>query len=217
MYLLDAYGIKNLIGDCFSKKFSWYEKSLLSSFFVFASLFCCAIPVGFLIPLFFLPYFLVIERKILLAQTNQNKLKNNDFLPSARRYFRSFCIFIVKIFGCIFIFPIFSLPFTSYILSECEDLDFKGVLILSGTLARGNRLKLFFHMLFLLAVLCLAVMVTFLGLLVAQNFVKIPQSVIMVCLIFVSLVTLFCVCIPLWEKFVEQIYLNSKSTPTKEW
>ena len=217
MFLLDAYGIKNLIGDCFSKKFSWYEKSLLSSFFVFALLSCLAIPFGFLIPLFSFPYFLVLEKKFLLAQTNQIKTAKNDFLPSARRYFRSFCVFIVKTFGCFLIFPIFCLPFTSYILSECEDLDFKGVLILSGTLARGNRLKLFFHILFLLAVLCLAVIVTFLGLLVAQNFVKIPQSVIMVCLIFVSLVTLFCVCIPLWEKFVEQIYLNSKSTPIKKW
>ena len=216
MFLLDAYGIKNLIGDCFSKKFSWYEKSLLSSFFVFALLSCLAIPFGFLIPLFFLPYFLVLEKKMFLAQTNQNKLKKNDFLPSARRYFRSFCIFIVKIFGCFLIFPIFCLPFTSYILSECEDLDFKGVLILSGTLARGNRLKLSFHMIFLLALLCLAVIATFLGLLVAQNFVKISKISMLVCLIFVSLVTLFCVCIPLWEKFVEQIYLNSKSTHTKE-
>lgn len=216
MNFLDAYEIKILFTDCFDRRYSWYEKSLFFSCLILCSFLLCLLPFGFFLFIFLLPYLLLVEKKVLLSQTKDTKLSKKDFFPSVRRYFRAFCIFLVKLIGSIFVFPLLSLSFTSYILSECEDLDFKGVLLLSGTISKGNRKKLFCYAVFLFAVASLSMIVTTLILLLFQSFVNFGARIWWICEIFALLMTVSCVCIPLWRKLIERTYLNSKFLHRKD-
>lgn len=211
MTLVDVFELKADFKNCFKLKSSWYEQAVLFSILTVLSLMLLFVKFGFVLLILLMPYHFVTEKTVLISKQNKEKLTWRDFVVSARRYGRFFCIFMIKLLGCVFVFPVLSLTFSSFVLSDCKELDFKGVLILSNELARGRRFKLFMYGLALFSMLLFGVVLAFLSLQIFRIFCQISTHTYAVVLLSVSLIILACVCIPMWRMYVEKLYLGQKT------
>ena len=211
MTFVDVFELKTNLKNCFKLNCSWYEDAVFFSMLTILSLLLLFVKFGFVLLILLLPYLLVVEKQVLIAKRNNKKLTWRDFVFSARRYGRFFCVFLTKILGHIFIFPALSLTFSNFILSDCKELDFKGVLILSNELARGKRFKIFMYGLTLFSMFLFSVMLAFLILQFVEIFCNVSTQFYAIVLIGASLSSLICLCIPMWRMYVEKLYLGQKT------
>ena len=216
MFLIDIDEIKNLFLSCFNGKETWYERCLVCLVVFFALLLICLLPYGFVLPLFVLPYFLIVKKTVLLSNCYQRKISWKKLLLSARRYGRSFCIIATKVLCGILLVPLLSFVFTGYVQCECEELDYKGVLMLSRELVKGCRGKIFMFLLFLV---CLSVFsfATVLGVvIILKTTCNLSSQAQIILMLLGGLILLIFVILPLWEKYIENLYLRRKSGKIEE-
>ncbi len=214
MFLVDIYEIKNVTLSCFRGSGSWYEKSLLFSVLILMCLLFCILPFGFVVPLLLLPYIFIVQKDFMLTREKKKLMKRLWF--SARRYGRCLCIFVVKMVSGILVIPFLSFVFVGHIQSECEELDFKGVLLLSKELSRGNRLKIFLFLLFLGFLISIFVSIGFACLVLLKSCCTLSYQVQLSLLFGTLTFALVFIILPLWEKYVEDFYLKQKRLKTKE-
>ncbi len=214
MFLVDIYEIKNVTLSCFRGSGSWYEKSLLFSVLILMCLLFCILPFGFVVPLLLLPYIFIVQKDFMLTREKKKLMKRLWF--SARRYGRCLCIFVVKMVSGILVIPFLSFVFVGHIQSECEELDFKGVLLLSKELSRGNRLKIFLFLLFLIFLISIFVSIGFACLVLLKSCCTLSYQVQLSLLFGTLTFALVFIILPLWEKYVEDFYLKQKRLKTKE-
>jgi len=216
MILIEAKNIKSSIVASFNGKSVWYEKDLVFSILAALFFLLCFLPFGFVAPVIFLPYVFALQKKCLFACKEKRRLKAREIFFSARRFGRCFCIFITKIFSLLLILPFWSLSFTSQILSECEDLDFKGVVLLSFELTKGNKLKVLQCQIFGLAFLAFSASVSFgivclLHLIFGLSlFAQLTIFVLIICLV------LFCFILPVCEKWIESLFISARNDRIKD-
>ena len=214
MHLVDIYEIKKVILSCFREEGVWYEKSLLFSVLILTSFLFCILPFGFVVSLLLLPYIFVVQKDIMLAGSRKTFLKR--FWLSARRYGRCLCIFVTKLASAVFVIPFLSLVFVGHIQSECEELDFKGVILLSRELSQRNKLKIFSYLLFLAFLLSISVSIGFTFLILLKACCQLSHQAQLSVMFGVLVFALVFVILPLWEKYMEGLYLRLKSLKTKE-
>lgn len=123
---------------------------------------------------------------------------------------------MTKLLGGVFVLPLLTLVFTGYIQSECEELDFKGVILLSRELVRGSRFKV---LLFALCLYCLFVVwfsLVSVVVLVLKNHLGLSRRAMVIVMLSAMLIALVFAILPLWGKFVESLYLKLKKDKIKE-
>lgn len=207
MLLSDFDEIKTAVKTCFFGDKMWYEKSLLFTTALLLTLSSSLLPYGFVLSILILPYLLFAKTK---AQMTETKLAPKTFLLSARRYGRCFCLFVTKVLSAIFVLPFLSLTFSKHIQCDCKDLDFKGVLLLSRELARGVRQRIFAFGLFLLAVFALCGGLFAGATILLKKWLFLPNFAQITILFGGLFVMLAIFVLPVWDKYIENLYLRLK-------
>ncbi len=211
MKCLDFSPIKINFRSCFKLKSSWYERAVIFAVLIEIACLLLFVRYGFVSLLLVLPYLLVVEKKVLISKQNNKSLTWRNFVLSARRYGRCLCVFMIRLLGLVFIYPFFSLTFSSFVLSDCEELDFKGVLILSNELSKGKRLKMFMYFLMLFSVCLSIIIVSFLILQLTSRLCAVPMNIYKMVLFGVGFFVVACFLVPMWRKYVEMLYLEQKT------
>ncbi len=202
--------------SCFKTQSSWYETELFFSVLTVSTFLFCLLPFGFVATVFLLPYIIVAEKMVLVCKAEKRKFFCRNFLFSARRYGRCFCILITRVVSVVLVVPYLSLAFSSFILSDCKELDYKGVLILSNELSKGNKAKMIWQMLFLSACFVLQEIIVFGLAKFVGIFTTVSPQVLFKILLSFALVGVVCIYLPLWRKYIENLYLDSKWQKLKE-
>lgn len=206
-----AFQIKTNIKDCFKTKSSWFESALIFAMLTQLLLLLFYVKFGFVLLLLVLPYLVVIEKKVLISKTGKDRLTWRDFVFSARRYGRCFCVFVAKILGGLFIYPLLSLTFSSFVLCDCKDLDFKGVLLLSNELSKGKKIKIMLYFLTIISILLCMIEILFLFLQLIDAFCFVPINVYWIVMLSGLSFGIACFVFPMWRKFCEKLYLLQKT------
>lgn len=214
MFLIDAKVIRETFANCFQKNWKWYEDCLLFSLVIFVVMLGCIVPFGFFIPIFLLPYFFTIEKACLLARDERKTFGFKKIFYSARRYGRCFCIYCVKMLTSLFSF--FSLSFVGHILAECRDLDFKGVLLLSRELTKGEKLKILSIWIFCLFLFTTLFIICFLITLLLKEIFSLSLHFQVTIFLGAILLSLEFFIFPFWNKSLEGLYKQAKLNKVSE-
>ncbi len=219
----DITQIRNII---FSEK---NEKEQESSIYdiIFANLIALAgimlsafIPIlSFALPILFYIYIEVGLYGFIMQKQLDIKTKFENLFVSLKKYVRVFCVFVIKMILIMFWLCIFIVPgvvcflnycFTANILFETDNLDAKGVLILSKELVKGYRATIFLYMGIALASLAVAVTAMFLILMLFDVFFVISPTFYIIFLIVAMMLDFILVALPLVETVIVNCYIDAK-------
>ena len=214
MFLFDAKVIRETFTNCFKRNWYWYEASLIFSLIIFVVMLGCIVSFGFFIPIFLLPYFFTIEKACLLAREERKTFGIKKIFYSARRYGRCLCIYCVKLLTSLFSF--FSLSFVGHILAECRDLDFKGVLLLSRELTKGEKLKILSIWIFSLFLFTTLSIICFLISLLLKEIFSLSLQFHVTVFLSTILFSLTFLVFPFWNKSLEGLYRQAKVSKVAE-
>ncbi len=178
------------------------------------------IPIlSFALPALVLIYFEVGLFGYVAAKENGDAAKLEDIFISLKKYIRIFCVFVIKtlmiaFWTCLFIVPgvicFLNYCFSANILYESDDLDAKGVLLLSKELVKGKRYTIFFYMLLALVAICVAASSMFLIILLFDAFLFVPQIYYVIFICLAGLITLLLVSLPMVQIAIADCYLAAK-------
>lgn len=178
------------------------------------------IPVlSFALPALVLIYFEVGLFGYVAAREDGKDVGLEKLFVPLKKYIRIFCVFVIKAVLIVFWLCLFIVPgvicflnycFCANILFESDDLDAKGVLILSKELVKGKRLTIFFYMLLALVAICVAASSMFLIILLFDAFLFVPPIYYVIFISLAAMLTLFLVALPMVQISIADCYLAAK-------
>ncbi len=186
---------------------------------IFLSLF---LPLAnFALPVLVFFYFEVGVAKFLLCKERGLACRYEQIFVSLAKYMKIFCLSVVKIFMALFGLILFVVPgvicllnhcFTPFVLAENDELDVKGILMLSKELVYGFRWKIFlFAMLGLLALGASGALM-FLIVLLFDAFLVVPMFVYVICIVMAVVLALIVLALPMVQIAITDYYILAKQT-----
>lgn len=189
-----------------------------------------AIVLSMFIPVvsFGLPFLIAIYFEIGLwgyiykKEKGQN-CRYEDVFVSIKKYIKIFCMAVAKIFMVLFWTVMFIVPgvicllnlsFTGLILYESDDLDVKGIIMLSKELTKGYRWVIFFWALVSLASICVAMSLAFMIIVLFDYFLVVSNIVYIVVVLSAAILDFVLFALPMMEFTITDCYILSKQKRT---
>lgn len=175
--------------------------------------------LSFGLPILFFIYFEPSLAGFILNSQMSKTAKYENLFENIKNFIRNFCVFVVKMVVIIFYLCIFIIPgiisfldfcFTPLILYESENLDAKGVLMLSKELVKGKRLQIFWCLIFSFFVVCAVTGIMILVVYLFGLFMIIPFNFYLIFGIIAGVLSSILFALPFTEISITSVYIASK-------
>lgn len=209
------YNTKRTISDLILANAFVVAVIIISAFIPFLSL---------SFPLLFSIYFEVGLSIFVLKKEKGQYSKYEDLFVSLKKYIKIFCVAIIKLilvvlWSILLVVPgiicLLKYSFTSFILAENNEIDAKGILMLSGELTKGYRLMICFWGLISLASICVAMSLMFSIILIFDIFLNVPSVVYVVFVIASGIFDFIVLAMPMMQVSLADYYIMSKQEKQK--
>ena len=180
--------------------------------------------ISLALPILFAIYFEVGLSLFVLKKERGELCKYEDLFVSIKKYIKIFCTAVVKMVlvtvgMVLLIVPgviwLISYSFTGLILAESDDLDVKGVLILSKELTKGYKWQICFWGLLSLAAVCVVMTLVFLIILIFDIFLSVPSAVYIVLVLGAGFFALIILAMPMMQLMIADCYIMAKTKKTQ--
>ena len=180
--------------------------------------------ISLALPILFAIYFEVGLSLFVLKKERGEHCKYEDLFVSIKKYIKIFCTAVVKMVlvtvgMVLLIVPgviwLISYSFTGLILAESDDLDVKGVLILSKELTKGYKWQICFWGLLSLAAVCVVMTLVFLIILIFDIFLSVPSAVYIVLVLGAGFFALIILAMPMMQLMIADCYIMAKTKKTQ--
>lgn len=197
--------------------------NLIAAFAVGLSAFIPLVSLG--IPFLLLIYFETGVLGFVLEKEKHAYVKYEAIFVSLKKYLKMFCIAIIKLFMTSFFTVLLIVPgiiyfatysFSSLILYENDDLDVKGVLMLSKELTQGFRLQIIFWLMLSAAIVCVSMTLAFFVIMLFDLFLFVPSTVYIVFVLGFGILSVVIFALPMMEIVLADLYISSKNKRIKE-
>lgn len=164
-------------------------------------------------------YFEVGLYGFVLNKETGKSCKYEDLFVSIKKYVKIFCTAIVKIFMILFWSLFLIVPgvvcalnyaFSCLIIKESDELDVKGILMLSKELAIGYRWQMFFYMLLSAASVCVSMTFVFSIILLFDLFLVVPSTIYILLVLMAGLLDFVILAVPMCEIAITDCYILAK-------
>lgn len=171
------------------------------------------------LPFLVFVYFEVGLYGFVLNKENNKPCKYEDLFVSIKKYIKIFCTAVVKIFMILFWSLFLIVPgvicalnyaFSCLIIKESDDLDVKGILMLSKELTNGYRWQMFFYMLLSAASVCVSMTFIFSIILLFDLFLVVPSTIYIVLVLMAGMLDFVLLAVPMCEIAITDCYILAK-------
>lgn len=175
--------------------------------------------VSFALPFLIAIYFEIGLWGYIYRKEKGQNCRYEDVFVSLKKYIKIFCMAVVKMFMVLFwtvmlIVPgvvcLLNLSFTGLILYESEDLDVKGIIMLSKELTKGYRWTIFFWALISLASICVAMSLAFMIVVLFDYFLVVSNVVYIVVVLSTAILDFILFALPMMEFTITDCYILAK-------
>ena len=180
--------------------------------------------ISLALPILFAIYFEVGLSLFVLKKERGELCKYEDLFVSIKKYIKIFCTAVVKMVlvtvgMVLLIVPgviwLISYSFTGLILAESDDLDVKGVLILSKELTKGYKWQICFWGLLSLAAVCVVMTLVFLIILIFDIFLSVPSALYIVFVLGAGFFASIILAMPMMQLTIADCYIMAKTKKTQ--
>lgn len=177
------------------------------------------------LPIFFMFYFKVGVYGYVLKKQKGEVCKFEEIFVSVKKTIKIFCTAVVKVFLILFWLIWFIVPgaicmldlsFTNLILAETDDLDVKGILMLSKELTKGYRWNIFFYFMLAVCSVCVAMTFMFSIILLFDLFLIVPNWFYILFVVLAGILDIVLLAIPMLQIAITDCYIKAKTTKMKK-